>query len=467
MRRGGAGLIAAVLALAGCKSTADPKAPDRTPTGLAARSKDKAKEKDKEQPPTWLNPVAKMPGSDTAVPKSATWGGDPKSAGFNAKAEAQDAVGGKVVDSSGRPAKNIFIRVEGVNDPPGTAPKGIYTDDGGYFFTRGLKSGTAYNLTAEATRDGKQLNGTVQTRVPNPVLTIVLREDLNAAPSGALPPSARDDPLKSGGFPPPPVPSDSDHIPAMGLAPPAPPNPKTPADGAWSPGGAVKGSVPATIGGSPVPSPAPRPSAGGPLPEPDDLTAPPKPITRPENVAETPRTTWVPPVANIPPPVPTPKLPAPPPSAPEPRQSRGGRGTNFRLLDPLERPWEFAANRTGSLVLLEFVTSDCPNCRAAVPILKDVQSKYAADGVEVVAVLCDELPLKDRAAAAGKYATASNTNYKVFVETGAAPGSVRDAFGVEAYPRALLLDANGAVLWNDHPGRKADLDAAIRKALRK
>lgn len=460
MRRGGAGLIAVVLALAGCKSTSAPKSADRTPDGTAAgRGKSKESDKDKDKGPGWLDPVAKLPGAGTDVPKAATGGGDPKSPNFDARAEAQDGVGGKVVDAFNRPAKNIFIRVEGVSDPPGTAAKGIYTDGNGYFFTRGLKPGTTYNLTAEAAQEGKQLSGTVQTRVPNPVLTIVLRE------SGGLPPvggAASPDDKATGGFPPPPVPADGDHIPPMGLAPLTPSGPKPPADGAWTPGAGSGGSVPATIGGSP----APRPATGGALPEPDDLAAPAKPVARPENVADGPRPPWVAPPANIPaPPVPTPKLPVPPPPAPSAPQSRGGRGVNFRLLDSFERNWDFATDRSGSLVLLEFVTTDCPNCRPAVPILKDVQSRYAADGLQVVAVLCDESSQKERAKAAGEYARKANTNYPVFVEAGAGPGAVRDALGVESYPRAILLDANGAVLWNGHPGKKAEMEAAIRKGL--
>src|SRR5262245_32790266 len=124
MRRGGAGLIAAVLALAGCKST-DHRPTDKEPAGTAA-SRNKTKDKDAKGA-TWLDPVAKLPGADTSVPKAGSWTGDPNSPNFNAKAESQDAVGGRVVDTFNRPAKNVFIRLEEVNAPPGKAPMGIYT----------------------------------------------------------------------------------------------------------------------------------------------------------------------------------------------------------------------------------------------------------------------------------------------------------------------------------------------------
>jgi thiol-disulfide isomerase/thioredoxin len=118
-------------------------------------------------------------------------------------------------------------------------------------------------------------------------------------------------------------------------------------------------------------------------------------------------------------------------------------------------------------VLVEFVTTACPNCKPAVPVLKEMQSRYGSAGLQVVAVLCDDVPLKQRMAAAAKYAKDNGTNYPVFVEPGAEAGAVRDALGVESYPRGVLLNANGAVLWNGHPGRKAELEAAIRRALGK
>jgi thiol-disulfide isomerase/thioredoxin len=453
MRRGSAGLIAAVFALAGCKSTGDPKPGDRDARGnVAARTRDP-------QGPTWFDPAARLPGAGTSVPKAGTSGGDPKSPDFDARAEAKDGISGRVVDAYNHPAKEVFIRVEAVSDAPGDGSKeiGIYTDGSGYFFTRGLKVGAAYNLTAEAKQDGRELSGTVQTRVPSSALTIVLREGFG------LPPEVPESPRKAtGGFPPPPVPTGSDHIPPAGLGPVGGAPPRVPSDGAYRPGGGATHPVPPAIGGAPPGSPLPAAPTGG-LPEPDDLTPTDRPL-RPENVADGPRTPFTPPAANIPGPVPTPRLPVPPP-APPGGQSRGTG--NFRLLDSLERNWDFATDKTGSVVLVEFVTTSCPHCKPVIPVLKDLQSRYAADGLQVVAVLCDDAPQKQRAAAAGKYARDNNTNYPVFSEVGADPGAVRDALGVKAYPGAVLLASDGTVLWSGHPGEKAKLEAAVRRSLGK
>ena len=219
MRRAGAALIAAVFALAGCKTASDTKPTGRDPFGIAARNKNNKDAKDNKdskdakdgKAPAWLDSVAKGPAGDTAVPRSNSWTDDPRNPNFNAKTAAQDAVGGKVVDTFNRPVKNAFIRVEGVSDAPGAAALGIQTDGSGYFFSRGLKPGQTYNLTAEVTQDGKQFVGSVQTRVTNAILLITLREDLGGPMSaggvgrtgtGGLPPTRR-----------------QDHIPPMGLGP--------------------------------------------------------------------------------------------------------------------------------------------------------------------------------------------------------------------------------------------------------
>src|SRR6266545_4460675 len=208
MRRAGVGLIAAVLALAGCKSTDSKSGDDKPSAGVAGRTKAKdgkdAKDKDATpaKGPAWLDDVAKLPGAGTSVPKAGSWT-NPSDPNFNAKAEAQDAVGGRVVDPNGKPARNVFVRIDPVGTAPGgPAAIGIYTNNEGYFFTRGLKAGKAYDLTAEATQDGKTLTGVVQTKVPNPILLIVLRDDLPLPPGGGLP-APKGPPGSDGGtFPP-------------------------------------------------------------------------------------------------------------------------------------------------------------------------------------------------------------------------------------------------------------------------
>ena len=466
MRRAGAGLIAAVLALAGCKS-ADPKAgDDKSPAGVAARNKAKDRDRDaKTAGPTglaWLDD-GKLPGAGTGVPKAGTWT-NPADPNYNAKNEAQDAIGGRVLDPNGKPARNVFVRIDAVGAPPGgPAALGIYTNNEGYFFTRGLKPGKAYDLTAEATpQDGKALTGVVQTKVPNPILLIVLRDDLPPTAGGLPPPRGPGDT-----FPPTPKPSDKvgDYVP--------PTAPKPPIDGAWAPGGSVTGVPPTTIGGSGAPRP---PAGGGALPPPDDLSAPPitKP-TKPENVADGPKDPFKPPAANIPGGPPVPPLPTLPPSfGPAGGGGRSSMGTTtggaagkLALVDTHDRPWDLDSVKPGTLVLVEFMTSTCMPCMKAIPVLKDLQSRYGASGLQLAGVLCDIQPHQERLATAARYGRDHNLNYAVYVEPGEA-GSVRDRFDVQSYPTAVLLNSAGKVLWRGHPHNdRVKLESAIKQNLGK
>src|SRR5207237_321880 len=157
------------------------------------------------------------------------------------------------------------------------------------------------------------------------------------------------------------------------------PPPARPADGAWSPGGApANRAVPPTLPG-PVAPPAADP-----------------PMAKPENTAS--GQPWKPPPVNIPGP-PVPPLPSTVPPIPPPpkdmtpddlkKSSRSGRPEpNFALIDTLDRPWDFATSRYGSLVLMEFMTTTCVPCKNAIPVLADFQSRYGSAGLQVIAVAC-------------------------------------------------------------------------------
>jgi thiol-disulfide isomerase/thioredoxin len=453
-------MLAALLALTGCKH-GESKPTDKGPAGVAAS---KSKDTGKEKSPDWL-----AGGNGTGVPKAGTWAkpGDPN---FNTAKESQGVIAGRVLDPYGRPVNRAFIKIERADAATKAgAPAGIQTKQDGYFMTQGLIPGAAYTLTAEVLQDGKSLIGVVQVKAPTPNLTIQLRDDM-IVPSPALPPGAGR-PAPAGGALPPAVPTSpgsaipppsTDLIPPMGLnTPPAavPSVTPRPSDGAWAPGGAGTAPISPTL---PGPNIAPRPATTDP------------PVTRPENVVGGPSDPFRPPPVSIPgPPVPpvgpVPSI-APPKNNPADRQSsRPVRpGANFALVDTMERPWDFATSRHGSLVLLDFMTTSCIPCKQSIPVLADMQARYGAEGLQLAGVVCDDAPLSERAGRAARYHQANNLNYALFVEPGSKPGAVRDRFQVEGYPTAVLLDETGAVLWKGHPSaERAALEAAIRTRLGK
>jgi thiol-disulfide isomerase/thioredoxin len=164
----------------------------------------------------------------------------------------------------------------------------------------------------------------------------------------------------------------------------------------------------------------------------------------------------------------------PPPAGPTGQlmsRPRGGvQPANFTLIDSLDRPWDFATHKHGGLVLLDFMTTTCAPCKRAIPALVEMQSKYAGAGLELIGVVCDDVPPRERTARAARYQREHNLNYVLYTEPGQDPGVVRDRFGVEAYPTAVLLGPDGAVLYKGTPGNPAwltGLDAAIQRHLRR
>jgi thiol-disulfide isomerase/thioredoxin len=138
------------------------------------------------------------------------------------------------------------------------------------------------------------------------------------------------------------------------------------------------------------------------------------------------------------------------------------RDRGIALVDSLERPWSLG-DRSGSLVLLDFVSTNCVHCKRTIPILADLQSRYANNGLQLIGVLCDDVPQRQRAALAAKYQRDNGLNYAMYVEAGAEPGAVRDRFNVESYPTVVLLNGDGSVLWQGHPAKRTELEAAIKR----
>lgn len=446
MRLGRVLAIALLLGLAGCRNGAPKPLEKKDPASPSSRAKGAT--------PAWLeDSLAKLPGGGTAIPKGGSWS-DPKNPGFDTVKEGRGLIAGRVLDPFGNGAKNVFIRIE----PADATPKeregsaiGILTNEAGFFMVKELPVGRTYVLTAEAKAEGKSLVGVVQTRPPQANITIALRDDL-ALPGGegGLPPNASTAGLPPGG---------ADHIPSTVLPMPGAASPPT--QGGWSPGiGSAPGSIPATIPGT---------SPGFSIPPPSNIVPPldPRPAIRPDSTAGSDAPPWRPPAASIP----GPGVPTLPPATPGVPALPGkmsslprNREANIALVDSLERPWNLG-DRSGSLVLLEFMSTSCVHCKRTIPILADLQSRYSSSGLQLIGVLCDDVPQRQRAALAAKYQRDNGLNYAVYVEAGSEPGGVRNRFNVESYPTVVLLNGDGNVLWQGHPAKRTELEAAIKRHL--
>src|SRR5215467_13920072 len=120
-----------------------------------------------------------------------------------------------------------------------------------------------------------------------------------------------------------------------------------------------------------------------------------------------------------------------------------------------------AAALQGKVVVVDFWASWCAPCKRSFPWWNEMQTKYGARGLQVVAVNVD----KERADADAFLARNSSRVALTFDAEGETP----KRFQVKAMPTSVLIGSDGRVLLR-HEGFKDDdraaLEAAIVAALR-
>ena len=435
MRRCGT-LVAVGLALSGCKYLDRANRGDRAPPG-DDRAFPTSGRKNRDNPPAtaiprpdqhWLDGPAPRSGrNDTPQSPAGRSGSDP-----DFRSAAQGVLAGYVFDEYSKPLRNVTIDVTPADRTTPGAPTSVETVNDGTFHIEGLQPGQSYILSARTSREGVKLAGQVYAKPPNVRLQLYLREGVSL-PDGDGPPSQAAGNRRPKTPRPDPLPLAEDRRPADAGR----------RDGSWSP----------------TDAPPPTPKA-----EP--------PPTRQEFTTEGPTPGFRLPPTNITPPPPTnnlpgaPSIPTLPPS--DSRESRSVRSKNeFVLVDTLGRTKDFPHGRPGELTLVEFLTTECVYCTKAAPVLKDLQARYGARGLDVIGVVCDEVDTQQRRAVAASYQRANDLNYHLYVEPGRRPGKVRDKLGAEAYPTMVLLSPEGEVLWKGTPPDLAPLERVIAENLGK
>lgn len=111
---------------------------------------------------------------------------------------------------------------------------------------------------------------------------------------------------------------------------------------------------------------------------------------------------------------------------------------SFQLPDPAGKPHastEFA----GKPVLVDFWANWCATCKETVPQLVEIQSKYAAKGLQVVGVSVD----KGDAAKVAKGAKKLGITYLVLHD---AASSLQPQFGYNGIPSLYLFGKDGKLI---------------------
>lgn len=122
-----------------------------------------------------------------------------------------------------------------------------------------------------------------------------------------------------------------------------------------------------------------------------------------------------------------------------------------------------ADQQRGAVILVEFWTFACWNCRNVEPHVREWYERYAKQGLRVVAVHTPELERERKLDNVRAYLDEHEIHYPVAIDN---DFSVWKAFGVHAWPSLFLIGRDGRVRYS-HVGEGAytATEDAIRKLL--
>jgi len=105
-------------------------------------------------------------------------------------------------------------------------------------------------------------------------------------------------------------------------------------------------------------------------------------------------------------------------------------GTNIRLKD-----------FRGKMVLLNFMTTWCPECLASIPYLKSIYAQYYKKGLVMININIQEQQ--------GKVAAYSGKHKLPYPTVLDVEGAVSKSYGVVGVPVKVLIDRDGRIIcWN-------------------
>lgn len=128
----------------------------------------------------------------------------------------------------------------------------------------------------------------------------------------------------------------------------------------------------------------------------------------------------------------------------------------------LEREQVTSAGLRGKVVLLDFWGTWCPPCRESVPMLKDLNKKYAGKAFQLVGISSDEDEDVLRT-----FIQKQRMDWLEYIDLS---GTVQEAFNVDSFPTYIVLDKDGIVRFrqsglSDETG--SEIEDVINKALKR
>jgi thiol-disulfide isomerase/thioredoxin len=116
----------------------------------------------------------------------------------------------------------------------------------------------------------------------------------------------------------------------------------------------------------------------------------------------------------------------------------------------------------GKVVLLDFWGTWCPPCRESVPILRNLNKKYAGKAFQLVGVSSDDDEDVWRT-----FTEAQHMDWQEYIDLS---GKVLEAFKIESFPTYVVLDKDGVIRFRQSglgQDTQGELEDAINKALKK
>lgn len=116
----------------------------------------------------------------------------------------------------------------------------------------------------------------------------------------------------------------------------------------------------------------------------------------------------------------------------------------------------------GKVVLLDFWGTWCPPCRESVPMLKNVQKKYAAKSFQLVGISSD-----DDEDVWKTFVQAQHMNWSEYLDSSS---ELQEAFKIDSFPTYIVVDKDGVIRFRQSglsQDTQNDLEDAINKALKR
>lgn len=117
----------------------------------------------------------------------------------------------------------------------------------------------------------------------------------------------------------------------------------------------------------------------------------------------------------------------------------------------------------GRVVLIEFWTFGCYNCRNTLPFVKSWHDRYQAKGLTVIGVHSPEFEEEHRVENVRREVSSLGIRYAVVTDN---DYQTWNAYHVEAWPTSFLLDKQGRIRWmHEGEGGYDEAERLIQKLL--